>query len=58
VVGSAKGFASDVASSDGARDAKNAAGEAAKNVDDAKSNIELPNPLDAGEALMNKVTGN
>lgn len=58
VFGSAKDLAGDVASSDSATNAKNAAGDVAKNVEGAKSNIGLPNPLEAGKALMNKVTGN
>ncbi|KAG0566151.1 hypothetical protein KC19_7G042100 [Ceratodon purpureus] len=63
--------ASEVASSEGAQNAKSAAGEVAKNaaqtvatnsaqelVEGAKSNAGLPNPMDAGKALMRKLTGN
>ncbi|KAG0610264.1 hypothetical protein M758_7G051900 [Ceratodon purpureus] len=58
VFGSAKDLAGDVASSDGATKAKDAAGEVAKNVEGAKSNLGLPNPMDAGKSLMSKVMGN
>nr|PNR28484.1 hypothetical protein PHYPA_029076 [Physcomitrium patens] len=71
LVGDAKSKLSNVASSDVVGDAKNAAGDAANRatqgvasntaqdvVENAKNSIGLPNPMEAGKALLSKVSGN
>lgn len=67
LVGDAKSKLSNVASSDVVGDAKNAAGDAANRatqgvasntaqdvVENAKNSIGLPNPMEAGKALLSK----